>query len=104
MLEHPTGLLQPNITVNFHQAFLMHALCCLYQGRAEGDGAGTTQLGRLVSADTSCLLPCQVYKAVLRETGQEVAVKVQRPGVEPVILRDLFIFRSMARFVNPICK
>ena len=46
----------------------------------------------------------QVYKAVLRETGQEVAVKVQRPGVEPVILRDLFIFRSMARFVNPVCK
>ena len=46
----------------------------------------------------------QVYKAVLRETGQEVAVKVQRPGVEPVILRDLFIFRSMARFINPLCK
>jgi predicted unusual protein kinase regulating ubiquinone biosynthesis (AarF/ABC1/UbiB family) len=45
-----------------------------------------------------------VYKAVLRETGQEVAVKVQRPGVEPVILRDLFIFRSMARFINPLCK
>ena len=52
-------------------------------------------------------LPCclsQVYKAILRETGQEVAIKVQRPGVEPVILRDLFIFRSMARFINPLCK
>ena len=46
----------------------------------------------------------QVYKAVLRDTGEEVAIKVQRPGVEPVILRDLFIFRSMARFVNPVCK
>ena len=46
----------------------------------------------------------QVYKAVLRDTGEEVAIKVQRPGVEPVILRDLFIFRSMARFINPICK
>ncbi|KAK9822866.1 hypothetical protein WJX81_006550 [Elliptochloris bilobata] len=46
----------------------------------------------------------QVYKAVLRDTGEEVAVKVQRPNVGPVILRDLFIFRSMARFVNPICK
>ena len=45
-----------------------------------------------------------MYKAILRETGEEVAVKVQRPSVEPVILRDLFIFRSMARFVNPVCK
>ncbi|CAL5228284.1 g11389 [Coccomyxa viridis] len=46
----------------------------------------------------------QVYKAVLRDTGEDVAIKVQRPGVEPVILRDLFIFRSMARFINPVCK
>ena len=46
----------------------------------------------------------QVYKAVLRDTGEDVAVKVQRPNVRPVILRDLFIFRSMARFINPICK
>ena len=51
-----------------------------------------------------CCLWLQVYKAVLRGTGEEVAVKVQRPNVAPVILRDLFIFRSMARFVNPICK
>ena len=52
-------------------------------------------------------LPCclsQVYKAILRETGEEVAIKVQRPRVEPVILRDLYIFRSMARFINPVCK
>ncbi|KAL6775923.1 hypothetical protein ACKKBG_A19085 [Auxenochlorella protothecoides x Auxenochlorella symbiontica] len=35
----------------------------------------------------------QVYKAVLRETGEEVAIKVQRPGVEPTVLRDLFFFR-----------
>ncbi|MEW5313691.1 MAG: hypothetical protein WDW38_005236 [Sanguina aurantia] len=27
----------------------------------------------------------QVYKAVLRDTGEEVAVKLQRPGVEPTI-------------------
>lgn len=45
-----------------------------------------------------------MYKAVLRDTGEEVAIKVQRPGVEPVILRDLLIFRSMARFINPISK
>ncbi len=43
----------------------------------------------------------QVYKAVLRDTGEEVAVKVQRPNVEPVIFRDLYIFRQLARFVTP---
>ena len=32
---------------------------------------------------------------MLRETNQEVAIKVQRPGVEPNILRDLFIFRTL---------
>lgn len=42
----------------------------------------------------------QVYKAVLRDTGEEVAVKVQRPGVEPTILRDLFIFRTLASFFD----
>jgi predicted unusual protein kinase regulating ubiquinone biosynthesis (AarF/ABC1/UbiB family) len=39
----------------------------------------------------------QVYRAVLRDTGEEVAVKVQRPGVEPTILRDLFLFNPFAR-------
>lgn len=42
----------------------------------------------------------QVYKAVLRDTGESVAIKVQRPGVEPVILRDLFIFRVLAGLAN----
>eukprot|EP00884_Botryococcus_braunii_P017323 jgi/Botrbrau1/4274/Bobra.0390s0014.1 len=42
----------------------------------------------------------QVYKAILRGTGEAVAVKVQRPGVEPIILRDLLIFRSLASVVN----
>ena len=42
----------------------------------------------------------QVYKAVLRDTGEEVAVKVQRPGVEPLIFRDIFIFRTLGTFVN----
>jgi hypothetical protein len=41
----------------------------------------------------------QVYKAVLRDTGQEVAIKVQRPSVEPIIFRDLFIFRQLVRSV-----
>ena len=42
-----------------------------------------------------------MYKAVLRDTGEEVAIKVQRPSVEPIIFRDLFIFRQLARFVTP---
>lgn len=46
----------------------------------------------------------QVYRAVLRDTGEEVAVKVQRPGVEPTILRDLFIFRSLASLFNPFAR
>ena len=44
----------------------------------------------------------QVYRATLRSTGEEVAVKVQRPGIEPVILRDLVLFRELARFVNAV--
>lgn len=46
----------------------------------------------------------QVYKAELMETGEAVAVKVQRPGIEPVIMRDLYLFRQLARFVNPVAR
>ena len=42
----------------------------------------------------------QVYRATLRENGEEVAVKVQRPGIEPIIYRDLLLFRTLAWFVN----
>jgi hypothetical protein len=45
-----------------------------------------------------------VYKAVLRETGEEVAVKVQRPGIEPIILRDLFIFRALGSLFNTLSR
>lgn len=37
---------------------------------------------------------------MLRDTGEEVAVKVQRPGVEPLIFRDIFIFRTLGTFIN----
>ncbi|MEW5300846.1 MAG: hypothetical protein WDW36_003746 [Sanguina aurantia] len=46
----------------------------------------------------------QVYKAVLRDTGEAVAVKVQRPGVEPTILRDLFIFRAVATLFDTLAQ
>lgn len=45
-----------------------------------------------------------MYKAVLRDTGEEVAVKVQRPGIEPIIFRDLFIFRGLGLCFNTISK
>lgn len=44
----------------------------------------------------------QVYKAKLRESGDIVAVKVQRPGVLEGICRDLYLFRSGARIVQSI--
>ena len=42
----------------------------------------------------------QVYRATLRSSGEEVAVKVQRPGVAPNILRDLVLFRWLGGFLN----
>lgn len=35
----------------------------------------------------------QVYRARLRSTGQEVAVKVQRPGALSTISKDLYVMR-----------
>jgi predicted unusual protein kinase regulating ubiquinone biosynthesis (AarF/ABC1/UbiB family) len=45
----------------------------------------------------------QVYKAKLK-TGEDVAIKVQRPGIEPIIKADLCIFRSLAYYINPISQ
>lgn len=42
----------------------------------------------------------QVYKATLRSSGDEVAIKIQRPGVESVIYRDLYLFRKLASLIN----
>eukprot|EP00961_Rhodomonas_salina_P147082 1979622-Rhodomonas_salina.1 len=38
----------------------------------------------------------QVYKGKLRDTGEYVAVKVQRPGVLVSVAQDLFMMRSLA--------
>jgi len=42
----------------------------------------------------------QVYKAKLRSTGQEVAIKVQRPDIEESIALDMHLLREFA----PIAK
>ncbi|KAL9258831.1 ACTIVITY OF BC1 COMPLEX KINASE 1, chloroplastic-like protein [Drosera capensis] len=44
----------------------------------------------------------QVYRATLRATGEDVAIKVLRPQIEPIIYRDLFLFRTLASFLNGI--
>ncbi|CAH9138320.1 unnamed protein product [Cuscuta epithymum] len=44
----------------------------------------------------------QVYRATLRSTGEDVAIKVQRPHIEPIIYRDLFLFRMLASFLDGI--
>ncbi len=45
----------------------------------------------------------QVYKGVVRATGQEVAVKVQRPGVRAVVSKDLYVLRRAAEVYQGAC-
>ncbi|KAK4794049.1 hypothetical protein SAY86_012043 [Trapa natans] len=42
----------------------------------------------------------QVYKAQLRYSGQVVAVKVQRPGIEESIGLDFYLIRGLGIFIN----
>ncbi|KNA23329.1 hypothetical protein SOVF_025780 [Spinacia oleracea] len=42
----------------------------------------------------------QVYKAQLKYSGQTVAVKVQRPGIEEAIGLDFYLIRGLALFIN----
>jgi len=46
----------------------------------------------------------QVYRATLRETGEEVAVKVQRPGALGVISKDLYVLRRLADVTQPLIR
>merc|ERR1719261_797764 len=38
----------------------------------------------------------QVYRATLKSTGEVVAVKVQRPGVQSLVSKDLYVLRRAA--------
>lgn len=42
----------------------------------------------------------QVYKGILRSTGEEVAVKVQRPGIGESIALDMVLLRRLMKFVD----
>ncbi|KAF6175615.1 hypothetical protein GIB67_022617 [Kingdonia uniflora] len=46
----------------------------------------------------------QVYQARLRQSGQVVAVKVQRPGVQAAISLDIFILRFLAGWAKKAAK
>uniref|UniRef100_M8BTC1 Putative aarF domain-containing protein kinase n=1 Tax=Aegilops tauschii TaxID=37682 RepID=M8BTC1_AEGTA len=66
-------------------------------------GQPLEQLFSKISSETIAAASLgQVYRATLRETGEDVAIKVQRPGIEPIIFRDLFLFRTLASFLNGI--
>jgi hypothetical protein len=42
----------------------------------------------------------QVYKAILRDSGQEVAIKVQRPNIQKQIALDMHLLREVAPIVK----
>jgi aarF domain-containing kinase len=46
----------------------------------------------------------QVYRARLRETGEEVAVKVQRPGALSTISKDLYVMRRGVGVYEAVVK
>ncbi|CAE7319661.1 unnamed protein product [Symbiodinium natans] len=46
----------------------------------------------------------QVYKAKLKDSGVEVAVKVQRPGALPTISRDLYVMRKAAAVTTDLAS
>jgi ABC1 atypical kinase-like domain len=46
------------------------------------------------------LLWCQVYHARLKATGEDVAVKVQRPQVLFTVTRDLYVMRIILNLLG----
>jgi predicted unusual protein kinase regulating ubiquinone biosynthesis (AarF/ABC1/UbiB family) len=46
----------------------------------------------------------QVYKAILRENGETVALKIQRPNCEEIIALDLYVLRWWSGVYNGIFK
>ncbi|PPR81120.1 hypothetical protein GOBAR_AA39598 [Gossypium barbadense] len=67
-----------------------------------------TELGMPIESLFSSISPSpiaaaslgQVYKAQLKYSGQTVAVKVQRPGIEEAIGLDFYLIRGLGFFIN----
>ncbi|TYI62049.1 hypothetical protein E1A91_D10G217500v1 [Gossypium mustelinum] len=67
-----------------------------------------TELGMPIESLFSSISPSpiaaaslgQVYKAQLMYSGQTVAVKVQRPGIEEAIGLDFYLIRGLGFFIN----
>lgn len=62
-------------------------------------GAHTARFSDFAYEPLAAASVAQVHRAVL-DDGREVAVKVQRPGVERRIVGDVAILQSWARFLN----
>src|SRR5690606_6296109 len=62
-------------------------------------GAHTARFSDFASEPLAAGSVAQVHRGVL-DDGREVAVKVQRPGVERRIVGDVAILQSWARFLN----
>lgn len=70
-------------------------------------GAPTEEIFSEISAPVAAASIAQVHKAVLRETGQTVAVKVLRPGIEQAFRKDLNAFyfaASVIEFFSPASR
>lgn len=58
----------------------------------------------MCSSHGRCSLPAcfaeQVYKGILRSTGESVAVKVQRPGIGDHIAVDMLLLRRLMAVID----
>ena len=54
----------------------------------------------LATLHVTCACAWQVYKGRLRSTGEEVAVKVQRPNISENIAIDMLLLRRFIKLVD----
>lgn len=69
----------------------------------DGSQQGTV-ISAMCSFHTGCSRPAcfdeQVYKGILRSTGESVAVKVQRPGIGDHIAVDMLLLRRLMAVID----
>ncbi|MBL9047706.1 MAG: 2-polyprenylphenol 6-hydroxylase, partial [Tabrizicola sp.] len=63
-------------------------------------GASVTELFSEFSEPVAAASIAQVHRARLRDTGEEVAVKVLRPGIERAFRKDIDAFYLAARWIE----